>query len=338
MVTSLGTSALSAAALLGAATAIAVPLRDSPRSRLAKLPARSDQTTPPGPAWSAPLPGVAPTRRTAPASGAGPGLTPRPSSADYRPVGLLGVAAAFGVVGHDPRPRSTVLRSAPGPVAWVGAALGSAVVAGLLGGPVAGVIAACYGGAVAFALRRRSRSLAAARARTACGDALSGLADDLRAGRPPHAALRALIDDLAPVDPGQFTALRAAVESGSDPAAQLRSFSGPVAAPLHRLGTAWSLTDSGIPLAAVVDRLDEELRASRRATERAESHAASAKATARLVSGLPVLGLLIGHVLGADPVRVLLHTRAGAACSVGAAVLHLSGFAWSSRIARGGSR
>ena len=118
----------------------------------------------------------------------------------------------------------------------------------------------------------------------------------------------------------------------------LRAVTGPLAPALRRLAAAWALTDIGIPLAEVVDRLDVELRLQRRAADRAEAHTASARMTARLVACLPVLGLGIGQLLGASPFEVLTRERAGAACAVVAIVLHLVGFAWASRLGRVAAR
>jgi tight adherence protein B len=198
-------------------------------------------------------------------------------------------------------------------------------------GPVGAALLAAYAAAGVRAGCRRRRAREDADVRAAGADALAGLADDVRAGLPPSAALGAALDGLAE-QPGVRASL-STLDAAGDVVPALRAVAGPLAPAMGRLAAAWALTDAGVPLADVVDRLDEELRAAARAAERMAAQTASARATARLVAALPVVGLAIGAALGADPVRVLTGTVPGAACAVAAAVLHLVGFAWAGRIA-----
>jgi len=57
--------------------------------------------------------------------------------------------------------------------------------------------------------------------------------------------------------------------------------------------------------------------------------------TAALLAALPLFGLLLGAGLGADPLRVLLHTPGGLSCLALGALLECAGIAWTGRIARG---
>ena len=54
----------------------------------------------------------------------------------------------------------------------------------------------------------------------------------------------------------------------------------------------------------------------------------------RSLAGLPVLGLLMGAGVGADPWRVLTTTGRGTALLVGGVALELAGTAWSARLVR----
>lgn len=270
----------------------------------------------------------------------------------------LGAATVAGPAGARARLRLVVrpaaavadpsLGPAPAPrrragLVLVAAALSGLILAAALAGPVGVVAAAGYGVAGRRALRQRARNRADAAARDAGTVALAGLADDLRAGQTPiaalHTAVHALERDpaIAPVSAALAATrvgLAGSTGAAGDVVGALRAVPGPLAPAFGRLASAWALTDSGIPLAEVVDRLDVELRLQRRAAERAEAHTASARTTARLVACLPVLGLGIGQVLGADPFAVLTQTRAGAACAVAAMLLHLVGFGWASRLGR----
>ncbi|SHN02769.1 hypothetical protein [Cryptosporangium aurantiacum] len=217
----------------------------------------------------------------------------------------------------------------------------AAVLAVAVAGPVGGGAVLAYGIAGRRAYSRRSRARADDTIRALGAVALAGLADDLRAGRTPLAALHAAVAALerGPVTPPVATAL-AAIRSAvvrhppGDVVAALRAVPGPLAPALHRLAAAWTLTDCGIPLAEVVGQLDVELRRLGRMRERAAARTASARTTARLVAGLPILGLGLGQLLGAQPYAVLTGTTAGAACAAVAIALHLTGFWLADRLGR----
>lgn len=194
------------------------------------------------------------------------------------------------------------------------AAVVGAVAGHMSGGPVAGSLAAAYGAAgVRWWISHRLAGLRAEAERRAC-DAVSSLAADLRTGLPPAAAMAAVRPILGGV--------------GTDPlAAQAVR---PVEA---KIAAAWGLAnDVGTPIADLLDRLDVDLRSLARARAGATAQAAGAQATAVLLAALPAVGILLGYGVGADPLHVLLHTRAGAACAVAAVLLQLSGLAWSVRL------
>jgi tight adherence protein B len=122
---------------------------------------------------------------------------------------------------------------------------------------------------------------------------------------------------------------------GADLAGALRAVDHPgLATVFTRLATVATLGDAGVPLAELLDRLDAELRAHRRAAERAVAQLAAVRATTHLLAVLPLLGLLIGYVLGVDPLDTILHTPAGGVSAVVAMVLQVAGAAWTERLTR----
>ena len=209
------------------------------------------------------------------------------------------------------------------------------------------------------------------RAVEACG----ALAGELRAGRPPGAAL-AVAAELA-IGPSR-DALRSAAAAaglGGDVAAALlttertlsgrplsgRPLSGPpssgppssgrhvpgrpspgtaTAVPevLRALAACWTVcAASGSGLATAVDRLGEGLRADQDRRRAVEAELAGPRATAGMLAVLPVAGLLLATGLGADPAGVLLHTPLGLACLVGGLLLDGLGLLWTGRlVARAG--
>ncbi|MCO8273336.1 hypothetical protein M1L60_22335, partial [Actinoplanes sp. TRM 88003] len=140
--------------------------------------------------------------------------------------------------------------------------------------------------------------------RAAALDALAALAADLRAGLPP---------------------------------AEARDGSGDR---LRRLtGSVWHLAErTGAPAADLVERIEADARATDRAGASASAQAAGAQATSMLLAALPLAGLGLGVLMGADPFHVLLRTPLGAACGVVAVGLQTAGLLWSERLVSGVTR
>jgi tight adherence protein B len=173
----------------------------------------------------------------------------------------------------------------------------------LLGGPVAAVVVAVYAALATRAVTRRGRERRAATLRAASLDDLCGLAADLRAGLPPAASRDA--------DP-RIAELTAAV---------------------------WRLAErTGAPAADLVERIEADARAADRAKASAAAEAAGAQVTAMLLAALPIGGIALGYSIGADPLQVLLHSKLGAACAVGAVALQCAGLLWSDRLVAGPAR
>jgi len=184
-----------------------------------------------------------------------------------------------------------------------------AVVGLLLGGAVAGLLAAVYGALTARALIRRAERGRASANRARSLDDLCALAADLRAGLPP--------------------AVVANPDHGG--AAERR---------ISELTTAvWRLAErTGAPAADLVERIEADARAADRARASAAAQAAGAQATALLLAALPLGGIALGYGIGVDPLRTLLHTTLGGGCALGAALLQSVGLLWADRLATGPAR
>ncbi len=190
-------------------------------------------------------------------------------------------------------------------------AVGSLVAAGaglILGGWVAAVVAAAYTALAIRGVVRRARRRREAAARSRSLDDLCSLSADLRAGLPPAAAGRG---GGAGADP-RIANLTAAV---------------------------WRLAErTGAPAADLVERIEADARAADRAKASAAAQAAGAQATAMLLAALPAGGIALGYSIGADPLRILLHTGLGAACALGAVLLQCAGLLWADRLVTGAAR
>ncbi|MEU3555274.1 type II secretion system F family protein [Streptomyces fragilis] len=220
---------------------------------------------------------------------------------------------------------------------WWAAAAGGAVA--LLGAsPIPAVL-----GMAAVPIVRRLRRASDVREehdrRAEAVIALCGaLAGEVRAGRQPGEALTLVLRGQGGgVLDGALAPAVAAARFGGDVATALTGASrAPGAEGLRGLAACWRVAvDRGAGLADGLERLDAALRSERDRRADLRSQLAGARATTVMLAGLPVLGLLLGTAMGADPLRILLHTGAGLACLAVGGVLEAAGVWWASRIVRG---
>lgn len=224
------------------------------------------------------------------------------------------------------------------------------LVLALLGDSVVPVVLGAAGVPLA---RRVGRAREARCARERRGDAvieLCGvLAGEVRAGRQPGEALRVALGE-AEAEAGAEAAegvaggggaarsavLAAARFGGDVPGALGDAAKEPGAEGLLGLAACWRVAvDRGAGLAAGLERLEAALRSERDQRADLRAQLAGARSTAVMLAGLPLLGLLMGTALGADPLRVLLHTGAGLGCLATGGVLEGAGVWWALRIVRG---
>ncbi|MCB5181062.1 type II secretion system F family protein, partial [Streptomyces antimicrobicus] len=127
---------------------------------------------------------------------------------------------------------------------------------------------------------------------------------------------------------------------GGDVAGALRlAAREPGAEGLAGMAACWRVSvDGGGALASGLERLEGALRAERDREESLRAQLAGARSTAVVLAVLPVVGLLMGTALGADPLRVLLHTPLGLGCLVVGGLLEVLGLLWCLRIVRAGER
>ncbi|MCY7340972.1 MAG: type II secretion system protein [Pseudonocardia sp.] len=224
---------------------------------------------------------------------------------------------------------------------WRPWAAGPVVVGGVFGLVLAGPGGALAGALVAFTVRRRHRraraTSEAARIADQLASAVGRITDELRAGSHPAAALNGVHADgpharelLAPA------AVAAQLGDGVPPALRRSAAGRPdVAADLDRLASVWSLAERhGIPLADLLAGAQADIRWRVQFGNTVRSQLAGPRATAAVLTALPVLGLGLGQLIGADPVAVLRGGVLGQAMLVSGVVLAAAGTAWSDQILR----
>jgi tight adherence protein B len=215
------------------------------------------------------------------------------------------------------------------PVAGVVAVLGESVIPLVLGAVAVPVVG------------RGLRTRESGRARERRGDrviALCGaVSGELRAGSQPGQALFVAAADTGGLGEAEAEVLAAARFGGDVPTALHRAAREPGAEGLVGVAVCWQVAvGSGAGLAAGLDRLEAALRADRERRELLRARLSGAWSTVGLLALLPVAGVLIGSAMGADPLRVLLHTPLGLGCLVVGGVLEAAGLLWARRFVRSG--
>ncbi|MHA7650149.1 type II secretion system F family protein [Mycobacterium sp. ML4] len=223
------------------------------------------------------------------------------------------------------------------PVARVGGWLcgcALAVVAFVL--PLSTVLAGALAGAVAGVRyrRRRTRRRAAHEGR-ALQAGLDVLVGELRVGAHPVQAFDVAADETDGAVSAAMRAVAARARLGADVAAGLRAAAGASALPQHweRLAACWQLaTEHGLGIATLMRAAQRDIAERQRFSATVASGLAGARATAAILAGLPLLGLLLGQLMGARPLRYLFSGHAGGWFLMVGIGLTCLGLWWSDRI------
>lgn len=261
-------------------------------------------------------------------------------------MSALALAALAAAVVCAPGPaaaaRFAALWPSPGarrrrrPVAAAPAVLG-ALTGALLAGP-GGALAGAF--AAVVTQRRRARHHAAGEAAGAADQLASAVAritEELRAGSHPAAALGGVAAD-GPLARRLLAPAAAAARLGDGIAPALRRGAAErpdTATDVERIALAWSLAERhGIPLAELLDRAQADIRWRVRFGATVRAQLAGPRATAAVLTALPLLGIGLGQLVGADPLGVLRGGLLGQALLVVGVALMAAGGAWSDRILR----
>jgi tight adherence protein B len=214
-------------------------------------------------------------------------------------------------------------------------------VGALAGLPALGPAGALVGGAAAVVWRRRRerarRDRAAAATTATLADALDRITEELRAGAHPATALRGAVADAEPARAVLTSAATAAaLGEGVSAAITAEAARRPeVGRPLRQVAAAWSLAEQhGIPLADLLAGVHADLRWRLAHAGRVGAGLAGPRATAAVLTGLPVLGILLGEVVGAAPLQVLRSGVLGQALVVCGVGLAATGAHWAGAILR----
>ncbi|MGC5256999.1 type II secretion system F family protein [Gordonia sp. DT218] len=213
-----------------------------------------------------------------------------------------------------------------------------------VGAPVAAVVIVGFHAAIATALVSATvmwRRHRAQRLRSRDGEtsdlllALSVMTAELSVGAPPAPACAAAARELGVGQP------RSPVADGLTMMAGRAELGGEVMPDVeasdqlswHRVGVAWQTADRhGLPMIELVESVRADLLARRQFATRTRAGLAGPRATAAVLSGLPVIGILLGELMGAHPIGVLLGSGLGGVLLIVGTALSVAGLVWSERI------
>lgn len=219
-------------------------------------------------------------------------------------------------------------------VGWVAGGLGCAAVVLL---PLATVLCvAVVGATVSLRYRRRRRIRRATREGHALETALDVLVGELRAGSHPVRAFGVAADETTGAVAASLRAVAARARLGADVASGLAAASRASALPAHwqRLALCWRLaSDNGLGIATLMRAAQRDIAERQRFSSRVASSLAGARATATILAALPVLGVLLGQLVGARPLAFLLGGQVGGWLLLIGSTLACGGLLWSDRIA-----
>ncbi|WP_286199006.1 type II secretion system F family protein [Mycolicibacterium sp. ELW1] len=244
---------------------------------------------------------------------------------------LLGLA----VLAAPPPPRSRLGLTPQRAGVRVPALVTSLAVVAVALPPAVLMASVVLGGTLISRRRRRRRRRDRDEAGHTLAAALETLAGELRVGAHP---VRAFAVAAGESDGAVGTALRSVAARaglGADVGAGLRALAGSTSVPAQweRLAVCWQLAaDHGLAMAALIRTAHRDIVERQRFTARVDAGLAGARATAVILAGLPLLGILLGELIGAHPIRFLLGGGAGSGLLVVGAALVCAGLAWSDRI------
>lgn len=145
------------------------------------------------------------------------------------------------------------------------------------------------------------------------------------------AAVRRRRERAAAAQVETIAALAAEVRAGQRPDVALAA-AGPADLP-PAVSAMWVLSErSGAPVAAVLDRIEDDLRSKVRQRQAVATQLAGARSTALLLAGLPGVGIAMGAAMGAAPLTILFGAGGGQLALLAGVSLDSAGVLWSARI------
>jgi len=245
--------------------------------------------------------------------------------------------------GHRLRPRGSVRSSASRVPVWIAipAAGVSALIVAVTTSVGVVVAAAMVGATLQVRRRNRRRRHERAAEAVALRGALDIIVGELRVGAHPVAALEVASDDTGIAVAAALRTIAARARLGADVAAGMFSVARRSALPeqWERLAVCWQLAQThGLAVGTLMQTAQRDLVERERFSSRVDAGMAGARTTAGVLAGLPVIGIGLGQLIGADPVGFLLSGGLGDWLLMIGVLLACAGLLWCDRIIVGVSK
>ena len=202
--------------------------------------------------------------------------------------------------------------------------------------PLTTVLAATVFAATAsLRYRRRRRSRLGMSESRELETAIDVLVGELRVGAHPAQAFAVAADETAGPVADSCRAVAARARLGADVTAGLRGVAETSALPAQwaRLAVCWQLAaEHGLAMSTLMRAAQRDIVERQRFSGQVSSAMAGARATAAILAGLPVLSVVLGQLIGADPAAFLLAGHVGGWLLVVGVTLVCGGLLWSDRI------
>ncbi len=252
--------------------------------------------------------------------------------------GALLLALAVTVLPSTPRRRlalhhSTGWRTPRAAVGWIVGCVALPITVLLT--PTSVVAVGIAAATVALRCHRRNRRRDSAAENQALQSAMDVLIGELRVGAHPVRAFTVAAAETNGTVATAFRAVAARARLGADVAAGLRGAGRFSTLPTQwdRVAVCWQLAaQHGLGMSVLMRAAHRDIAARQRFSTQVTAKLAGARATATILAALPVLGVLLGQLIGAEPLRFLLGGGAGGWLLMTGTVLVCVGLLWSDRI------
>ncbi|MCX4093628.1 type II secretion system F family protein [Nocardia sp. alder85J] len=226
------------------------------------------------------------------------------------------------------------------PYQWLFRIAAGVVLVAAGAGGVGLLMAVCLIGAMAGVRVRRARRVRLHdRECRVLSEGLEAVIGELRVGTHPAAAAATAAAELSGVTGRALTVGAARGRLGGSVADGLISPGTVLADELGRIAMAWRLAEQhGLALVELLSAARSDLSGRMRFREGATAELAGVRATAAVLSALPLLGLALGELMGADPLGVLFGPGVGAVLLPLGTALACAGLWWTDTITDGVSR
>ncbi|MBS4727732.1 type II secretion system F family protein [Mycobacterium sp. SM1] len=231
-------------------------------------------------------------------------------------------------------PRSPAHSRVPPVFAWCAAGCAAAAAMALAPPPTALAAAVVAATGTLRYHRRRRRRHAANESRT-LETALDVLVGELRAGAHPAQAFSVAADEAGGAVGARLQEVAARARLGADVGSGLRGVAASSALPAQwdRIAVCWQLAcDHGLAISTLMRAAQRDIAERQRFSMHVLARMAGARATAAILAALPVPGVLLGQLIGAQPLRFLFGGNAGGWLLVAGLTLACGGLLWSDRI------